>query len=231
MQPIILLHGALGAASQLLLLSKSLNSLAEVHIMDFSGHGEASWPQEGLSIETFEADVLRLMDTQSIAAAHLFGYSMGGFVGLRLALSAPERIRSLTTLATKMIWTEGACAKEAAMLNADMMEAKIPKFVAGLAAAHSRHGWRKLVEHTQRLISGMSRYCFEPEELAGIRQPVQMMVGDRDKMVSIDETMAAYRTLPIGSLTVLPNTPHPLESVDTKLLASLIHSHIAKAEG
>jgi pimeloyl-ACP methyl ester carboxylesterase len=230
MQPIILLHGALGAASSLYSLSKLLDPHSEVHILDFSGHGEARWPEHGFSVETFESDVVRLMDARGISAAHVFGYSMGGFVGLRLAARLPKRFLSVTTLATKMDWTEATCSKESAMLNADAMESKVPKFVAALSAAHPRNGWRMIVEHTQELIRSMSQYRFSPEDLASINLPVRLMVGDRDKMVGLDETIATYRALPNASLCVLPDTPHPLENVNRQLLASLIHNTMVKAD-
>ncbi len=224
MQALILLHGALGAASSLLPLSNVLKAHAEVHTIEFCGHGEAQWPGEadGFIIETFEQDVIRYMDAHGIAAAHIFGYSMGGFVGLRLAAHVPGRILSVTTLATKMDWTEEACAKESAMLNADVMEAKVPRFVAMLAAAHPANGWHMLVENTQILLRDMSRYRFSNEALAALAQPVRLMVGDRDKMVSLAETMAAFRALPNASLAVLPDTPHPLEGAKPELLARLI---------
>jgi pimeloyl-ACP methyl ester carboxylesterase len=44
-------------------------------------------------------------------------------------------------------------------------------------------------------------------------------VGDRDKMVTIEETLAAYRRLPNGRFIVLPDTPHPLEKVSPGRLA------------
>jgi pimeloyl-ACP methyl ester carboxylesterase len=227
--PLILLHGALGAASSMLPLSEVSNAFAEVHVLDFSGHGESDWPETSFSIETFEADVLRLMDTRNIAAAHIFGYSMGGFVGLRLAAREPDRILSITTLATKLAWTEDTCKKEAAMLDADMMEARIPKFTAMLTAAHPRNGWRTLVSHTQQMIQSMSRYRFSHEALAEIRQPARLMLGDKDRMVSIEETIETYRALPMGSLAILPDTQHPLEHADKQLLAALIRANMDKA--
>lgn len=228
MSPLILLHGALGAAPSMDVFAQALKSV-KFYIINLSGHGTENWPNDRFSIETFETDVLRFMDSQNIPAAHIFGYSMGGFVALRLAAKAPERILSVTTLATKMDWTEESCQKESAMLNADVMEAKVPKFVAALDALHPQAGWRKIVEHTQYLIHIMHRYRFSDEDLGQIKQPIRMMVGDRDKMVSIDETIAVYRALPNGSLCVLPHTPHPLEGVDNTLVASLIQQAISQA--
>lgn len=222
MESIILLHGALGAAHSMLPLSKALSSFGEVHVLNFSGHGDAAWPGNGFSMETFEQDVLKLMDDQGLAAAHFFGYSMGGFVALRLAMRLPERVSSVTTLATKLDWTEETCAREAGGLDAGILEAKAPKFTAMLAEMHTRNGWRQVMAETQTMLQGMSRYRIEEEAFGKINVRIRLMVGDRDKMVRMDETLAAYRALPNGELAVLPRTAHPLEAVSTDLLAAHI---------
>ena len=227
MQSLILLHGALGTASAMVPLAKALDGFAEVHVLDFSGHGKADWPQGSFSIETFERDVLRLMDANGVEAAHLFGYSMGGFVGLRLAAQYPQRIKSLTTLATKFAWDEATCEKEASMVDADVLEAKVPRFIAMLNALHDG-GWRPVVEATQTMLRGMHRYRFSPEVLAAIQTPVRLMLGDRDKMVSLAETLDAYKALPNSSLAILPDTPHPLDVADTDLLSRLIMQMLNK---
>jgi hypothetical protein len=48
------------------------------------------------------------------------------------------------------------------------------------------------------------------------------MVGDRDAIVTLEETAAAARSLPAGELAVLPNTAHPFEQVHLPLLAALL---------
>ncbi|MDB5045852.1 MAG: alpha/beta hydrolase, partial [Deinococcus sp.] len=48
--------------------------------------------------------------------------------------------------------------------------------------------------------------------LGGLHLPVQLSVGDHDRMVSREDTVAAYRILPQGRLLVLPGSAHPLES-------------------
>jgi hypothetical protein len=50
------------------------------------------------------------------------------------------------------------------------------------------------------------------------------MIGDRDKMVRLEETVEAFRRLPNAELAVLPASPHPLEAVDTSLLSAHIQS-------
>ena len=45
------------------------------------------------------------------------------------------------------------------------------------------------------------------------------MLGDRDKMVGQEETVAIHKSIPNAQLVILPGTPHPIEQVDTTQLA------------
>lgn len=59
-------------------------------------------------------------------------------------------------------------------------------------------------------------------ELKKIRIPVLVCLGDKDKMVSASESNHAVSNLENGKLQILPDTSHPLERVNCKLLAELI---------
>lgn len=61
----------------------------------------ASQPSAGeISIESMTRDALALMDRLGWASAHVAGHSMGGVIAQCLALTAPERVRSLALLCT-----------------------------------------------------------------------------------------------------------------------------------
>ena len=49
-----------------------------------------------------------------------------------------------------------------------------------------------------------------------------LSVGDKDAMVTIEETMNAYRKLINAQLHVMPNTIHPIEKVNVEELAHQI---------
>jgi pimeloyl-ACP methyl ester carboxylesterase len=59
-------------------------------------------------------------------------------------------------------------------------------------------------------------------DYTSIHTPTLVMLGDRDKMVSLEETVAVYKQLPQAQLAVLPGTPHPLEQVQPGLLRDMI---------
>jgi hypothetical protein len=52
-------------------------------------------------------------------------------------------------------------------------------------------------------------------------------IGDRDKMVSLEETVEVYKQLPAGFMYMLPATKHPVETADISLLSKLIEDFIA----
>jgi len=52
------------------------------------------------AVETMTADLLAVLDAAGVEQAHVVGISMGGTMAQELALSHPQRVRSLTLMAT-----------------------------------------------------------------------------------------------------------------------------------
>ena len=209
---LILLHGALGDGRQLAALADRMNERHRVTVLELPGHGSSALGDSSFGVETFSRFVIEEMSARSIAQADIFGYSMGGYVALHLAATAPDRVARVATLATKLEWTPEVAAREAAMLDAATIRAKVPKFAAALEARHTALGWETLLSRTADMLADLgARPRITPEVLARIAQPVRIAVGDRDTTVSLDECAAAVRQLPNGELEVHPRTPHPFE--------------------
>ncbi|HEX8951726.1 MAG TPA: alpha/beta hydrolase [Polyangia bacterium] len=65
---------------------------------DLRGHGVTSRPGDGYDPPTFAADAAALLGALELGAAHVVGLSLGGMVGLQLAVDRPELVRSLTVV-------------------------------------------------------------------------------------------------------------------------------------
>jgi pimeloyl-ACP methyl ester carboxylesterase len=223
MQPILLLHGAIGAADLLQPLQHALSAHYQVHTLNFAGHGGNPMPAEGLSIDLFARETLAYMDAHNLHNIPVFGYSMGGYVALYLAKTHPGRISKLITLATKFHWDPETAERECAMLNADKIEAKLPAFAQSLQQRHAPTGWKQLLEATASMLRGMGAdNPLKTGDYPALSLPVLLLLGDRDKMVGLDETLSVYRALPQAAMGMLPATPHPLEQVDAQLLAFFV---------
>ncbi len=227
MQHLLLLHGATGAADQLSSLAETLAEHFLVHTIDFSGHGSQLPVDDPFSIELFAHDVLRFMKEEAIETTALFGYSMGGYVALYFAKTYPEKVTGVTTLATKYHWDEAIAAKEIKMLDPVKIEEKVPAFASALKSRHLKSDWKVVLKKTAEMMLDLGKgKGLNNDHFSGIVTPVLLLLGDRDKMVSLEETVAVYKTLPNAKLGILPGTSHPIEQVDIHLLSFLIRGFL-----
>ncbi len=67
---------------------------------DHRGQGESAAPPSGYDMNTLAADAAALIERLDATPCHFVGLSMGGFVGLRLAINRPELLRSLVLIGT-----------------------------------------------------------------------------------------------------------------------------------
>ena len=228
MQPLLLLHGAIGASGQLQGLAAELSDSYQVYMPDFTGHGGRQDTDGPFSIRLFADDVLRFMDKEQLDKVSVFGYSMGGYVAMYLARHYPDKIEKVVTLATKYNWDEAIAAKEVQMLNPEKIEQKLPAFAATLAKMHAPNDWKLLLLKTAAMMMEMGKdNPLKPADYPGISAPALLLIGDRDRMITLDETLAAYRELPAAAMGMLPATGHPIEQVDAALLAIMIQRFLA----
>jgi pimeloyl-ACP methyl ester carboxylesterase len=79
---------------------EDLRANYECLVFDNRGMGESQPVGAALTIEQMAADTLWLMDDAGWESAHVVAHSMGGPIAIEMALSRPERVRSLALLCT-----------------------------------------------------------------------------------------------------------------------------------
>jgi pimeloyl-ACP methyl ester carboxylesterase len=222
MQPLLLLHGAIGAPYQFTELAAQLGDGYDIHLLCFSGHGGTAYGDD-FSIASFAEEVLAYMNANSLEQVNIFGYSMGGYIGMYLCKHHPGRVSKIVTLATKYHWDEATAAKEMKMLDAEKIAVKIPAFAAQLQQRHAPNDWKELMLRTQQMLHDMGQN--NPLQLTdynSIQTPALILLGDKDKMVSLEETVAVYNALPDAQMGMLPATQHPIEQANIEALAWFI---------
>lgn len=224
---VVLLHGALGSRAQVAPLAAALESRVAPHAFDFLGHGAADLTGP-LSMERLVDQLGDYVRAHGLAPARLFGYSMGGYVALALAATQPELVHSVATLGTKLVWTPDVAIGMCERLASGTIAAQLPRFAAALQLAHTGIGWERLCAETCDMLTGLGeRPLLADRSLAGIAQPVRLLIGDRDDTVTLAETVNAFAVLPRGELEVLPATRHGIERMDVERISASLAGFFA----
>lgn len=99
-EPLILLHGGVGAsdmfASLLPILSRGRQAIA----VELQGHGRTADIDRPLRYELMAEDIVALINELGIERADLMGYSLGAGVALRTAIQHPAAVRKLVVVST-----------------------------------------------------------------------------------------------------------------------------------
>ncbi len=224
MKHLILLHGALSSSAQFNELKTLLADHVICHTPDFQGHGKNAGDGDEFSIEGFAHQIHDYCNKMELDEAAIFGYSMGGYVALCLARHQPDLVSSIVTLGTKFDWTSEHATREIQRLDPYKMEQKVPEFITELKELHGEENWKPIVEKTARMLKEMGEQpVLQESDLALIRNPVLLMLGDEDTMVSTKETEWAAEHLANASMQVLSETPHPFNKVESdKLVKPLL---------
>ena len=222
MKNIILLHGAIGAKDQLEPLAVELKQQGyNVFTLRFSGHGQTPF-QSNFGIEQFALELEQFITTHNLQQPTVFGYSMGGYVALYLAKQQPTLLGNIITLGTKFEWSPEISAKETKMLDSKTIIEKVPKFAEALQKRHGQD-WELLLQKTAEMMIDLgNKNALSLNDFTSIENKVLIGLADKDNMVSLEETTAVYKQLKNGAMYMLPNTKHPIETVDLKLLVELV---------
>lgn len=228
MNPVLILHGALGSASQLEPVKASfLQKGINVHTMNFSGHGGEPF-QSHVGIEQFAEDVFRELNNRKLSTVNVFGYSMGGYVALWLARKHPNRIGKVVTLGTKFDWSEESAMKEVKKMNPDKIMEKIPAFARILESRHAPNDWKELMVKTADMMTSLGRSpLLTREVLESIPHPALVCLGDQDDMADRNYSEEVAGFLPNGRFMLLEHTPHPIEKVSLEKLTDIIMPALA----
>ncbi|MFN5182538.1 MAG: alpha/beta fold hydrolase [Bacteroidota bacterium] len=220
MIPLLLLHGLMGSKDQFETLEKKISGDFQVISINFSGHGMAEFYFPEFSVQAFAEQIIAYIDSKGIEKINLFGYSIGGYIAVYLARYYSDRINKIITLGTKFEWNPTEAEKEVKLLDSEMLESKFPTFAEALIERHGERKWKLLLEKTSQLIIALGdEPALIENQFSNLEHSVRIIVGDRDRLVSVEESLRISRIFKNGSLSVLPETRHPFESVNEAYLA------------
>lgn len=243
--PVVLVHGFAVSGDlnfRLPGITRSLRARYRVLSLDQRGHGQSDKPHGPAYGLTMVRDVVALLDHVGLERAHVVGYSLGGFVALKLACTCPERLLGVGVLgagfepeASAGPSFLGAIPKLADALESGRGVGPLSEHLGGgRARASWRHrAWVHLVTrllNDRRALAGVIRGAPElavtADALARVRLPMCSVVGERDPLAVGARALA--EVVPGCTLTELAGADH-VQAPARPELASALHAFLERA--
>jgi 3-oxoadipate enol-lactonase len=236
--PVVVLSNSLGTTQEL--WERQFPALAEhfrVLTYDHPGHGSSPLPELPCTVESLAHGLLALLDELGIERVSLCGISLGGMVGMALALAAPERVERLVLACTSAYlrppegWDE-----RARIVRAEGTEA-IADTVSGrwFTTALARQEPATVARFRAMLAStppeGYARCCEAlgawdaREAIAAIAAPVLVIAGEEDPATPVAHAELIASRVTGSRLVVLERAAHlaNVERADAFTAAVLEH--------
>ena len=203
--PLVFIHPALGFGGL-----ESFPTLTERHTLitvDLQGHGRtADIPDRPLSIDQYASDVAGLLEYLGITKADVFGESYGGNAAAIMAIRYPDLVRRVVTYSATFGPPEVAH-------NPQMVRFDEPPTPHTSDTEYHRESYKKVAPQPGNWptlwekVAGIQWRGVSSEELASIKVPMLLMVGDRD-FVRVEHALEAFRAIPGSELAVIPDAGH-----------------------
>jgi 3-oxoadipate enol-lactonase len=222
---------------------------ADYHIinLDQHGHGQSGY-RPTFTLEEMAEDYAALIDALSLGAVHWAGLSMGGMTGMRLALSHPERVRSLILMDTssrpEMEDRRENYFQLAAALRAGAGAAVADTVLQFFFAPTTYSEQPELIaSYRQKLVSDRDQEGIYQaamavfnrgditDRLAEIKCPALVMVGEHDIATPPDRSELLASKLPHGRLVVVPRAAHMSATEQPAAVAQAIREFVQSVEG
>lgn len=180
-QPLVLLHGGLGAIEMfgpnLPLLSKNRQVIA----VDLQGHGRTADIDRPLNTEFMADDIAALIKHLQIPKADIMGFSLGGGVALQTAFRHPEVVNRLVILSTpirRSAFHPEILAQQTQMgpEAAEFMK-QTPMYELYARLAPKPGDWKRLIT---KIGEAMKVDYDWSEKMKTIKAPTLIMAGDAD---------------------------------------------------
>lgn len=220
MEQLILIHGALGNGSEFDALLPLLKEDFKLITYELPGHGKRANELENFSMEKIIIDFESFLN--NTGPSYIFGFSLGGYLALSLALQNETNIKGIITLGTKLNWSPEIALKETQSLSVDFLKEKAPPFYDYLVNIHNEHLPQLLEATAQFMLALGNNPLLSTETVKTINIPVHLLRGGKDRMVTREETETISTALSTGVYYEIPSFPHPLGFIQPKLLANVL---------
>lgn len=194
--------------------------------IDFRGQGKSQVTQDGYDMDSLTADCVALMMALNCAPCHFAGLSMGGFVGMRLAIRHPELIQSLILIETtadpeprESLSQYRIMAFIARWFGLGLVINRVmpimfgQKFLDDDTRKKQRQYWKREILSNDRMgvfraLQGVLNRKGVYDELDKISAPTLIIVGNLDVATEPEKSDRIHARIPNSKLVIIPGAGH-----------------------
>ena len=219
--PVVVLPSSLGTTREL--WDAQVDALTADFLVlryEHRGHGASPVPPGPYSMSDLGADALDLLDTREIERAIWCGLSLGGMVGMWLAVHAPERLSALVLACTSArVAAPEAYRERAELVRRDGIEPVADAVVARWFTVTTFQERPNLPERFRAIVTAQPAEgyagCCEAlagwdfrEQLASISTPTLVVAGSEDEATPAPDTDLIAERIPGARRVVLDRAAH-----------------------
>lgn len=216
---------------------------------DFRGQGQTAVTRSGYDMETLFADTAGIIEKLNAAPCHFVGVSMGGFIGLRLAVRMPELIKSLSLFATSAdAETEDKKKRYrtltlvARILGLRMVADKVMPVMFGKTFLNDPHRaglirkWRDRFIANRRIglaraVKGVTEREPVYDHIHKITAPTLIAIGDEDAAIPVERANRIHSRISGSQLIIIPCAGHTPTVEEPGFVNGLLEDFISKVAG
>ena len=225
-EAVVFSHGLLFSSAMFGAQVAALNPTYRCVTYDHRGQGASEVTETGYDMDTLADDAAHLIETLGIGPVHFVGLSMGGFVGMRLAIHRPDLLRSLTLIDTSPDPEPQENHAKYRMLNFVarwfglklVMGRVMPilfgtTFLGDPARAQERDFWRGQIAGGDRIgvtraVAGVVARAGVSDDLGAIKTPTLIIVGAEDVATPPEKSNHLLAAIAGAQLAVIPHAGH-----------------------
>jgi 3-oxoadipate enol-lactonase len=219
--PVLVLSNSLGTTQEL--WARQLPALAErfrVLTYDHPGHGSSGLPEQPCTIESLTRSFVTLLDELHLERVSLCGVSLGGMVGMTLALEEPERVDRLVLACTSAyVGPPEGWAERARMVRTKGMEAVADTVIGRWFTPEFEDEEPETVARFRAMLAatapeGYARCCDAlsawdaRERVSAIAVPVLVVAGEHDPAIPVEQAKLLASRVPAARLRILERAGH-----------------------
>src|SRR3954447_7512619 len=238
--PVLVLGPSLG--TDLGLFDAQARDLADIHRViryDLRGHGRSPVVPGPCSVADLAGDVLQLLDRLGIERFAYAGVSLGGAVGLPLAVTAPERVLRLVVMASAARFPDPSSWKERAeRVRTEGTEFLVPSRVGAWVTPGFAESRPEETEQLLAMLRSTSREgyaaCCESLELFDLRNrlaeiiaPTLVIAGADDPATPPETVRLVADGIPGARFVVVPDASHLVNAEQPETVTTEIRGFLA----